>query len=599
MRRVVLFPLALAVACSDAATELPDDRDAGVARDAGETTRDAGVRDAGSVVRDGGSTPRDGGRFDAALPDGSLAGTNLNGLAVTWREDLELCETWAESRTIDQALDRKVRVRLPAQARPSLEPADLGAAELRANVARSPFAAGRHRADPAASTLTDWRLEGPSSDTILIAEIAHDLGDGGTLFEQLYVRRGVGDTSPVEYGGDDVTFSYQPPAAKRAPLGRCGGAEELDDAVYVFHATSANDWITLLRQQRTRPTVAGSAPMYPTRAEIVSSQNPGFVEPVSATGHFTQVYTAGHHNWNEHSLIRFDHDRRWSFLVFERIARGEPPHGLGWLPSLVRLNPVNVPGTTGQIDVTTLIDTNGNETTTTYDVQVDSVRVDDWAVAGGLNCPASVRTQWGLSTAGNYLFQVVSCMGTPVVLVPVYLPQAPGLAGQHFTNPTPEPVNGNAAWAFDLGDVTVVIGEDDLVLRNPQGVELDDPLTFEAPFFEAYRSVGQPPQILEHHTSSGDVRAKLERLWVAQGVGNSGIYAPMSFTLEFDGETYVVEAWDQLDYTNTHHNWDDSLVATTDEVVLRWSVSGFGGPPTVSAYRRSDGAALLPPTRLE
>jgi hypothetical protein len=88
------------------------------------------------------------------------------------------------------------------------------------------------------------------------------------------------------------------------------------------------------------------------------------------------------------------------------------------------------------------------------------------------------------------------------------------------------------------------------------------------------------------------------RRWVFQGVGNSGIYAPVSFDLSFDGQTHQVEAWDRMTYTNTHHNWDDQLIAETDTLRVFWMVLGFGQEYTVRAERISDGVEVLPPTTI-
>ena len=59
-----------------------------------------------------------------------------------------------------------------------------------------------------------------------------------------------------------------------------------------------------------------------------------------------------------------------------------------------------------------------------------------------------------------------------------------------------------------------------------------------------------------------------------------------------------MNAWDKLDYVNTHHNWDDSLECDDGELRMSWRVLGFGQEYQVSASRLSDGVEVLPATVL-
>jgi len=69
---------------------------------------------------------------------------------------------------------------------------------------------------------------------------------------------------------------------------------------------------------------------------------------------------------------------------------------------------------------------------------------------------------------------------------------------------------------------------------------------------------------------------QITRLWAGQGAGHTTIFAPLAFRFARGDEVVRVEAWDRMAYTNTHHNWDDVLVVTTDERTYRWSVRIFG-----------------------
>ena len=90
------------------------------------------------------------------------------------------------------------------------------------------------------------------------------------------------------------------------------------------------------------------------------------------------------------------------------------------------------------------------------------------------------------------------------------------------------------------------------------------------------------------------------RRYVAQGAGSSSIYAPVSLAIQRGAVRRVIDRWDQLDYANTHHNWDDVLVAKDEGVTYRWQVHSGGGPLSYSlqATRDLDGSVVLPETQL-
>jgi hypothetical protein len=89
----------------------------------------------------------------------------------------------------------------------------------------------------------------------------------------------------------------------------------------------------------------------------------------------------------------------------------------------------------------------------------------------------------------------------------------------------------------------------------------------------------------------------LDRVWAGVGIGKSQLWAPASFSLTVGNQSWTVTAWDALDYTNTHHNWEDSLVATADDgKVLTWRVAFMSGIPNEVSATAADGTVILAPT---
>ena len=109
-------------------------------------------------------------------------------------------------------------------------------------------------------------------------------------------------------------------------------------------AFRGDELVTVLREQRTRLVPAGSAPVYPTRAEALLSSHLQYGEAILAEGRWSQLYTASLHNWNEFSRIRFDRDLRWSYLVFGPLANGDMPSYPPTMPQQIDLAGVNNSG---------------------------------------------------------------------------------------------------------------------------------------------------------------------------------------------------------------------------------------------------------------
>ena len=100
-------------------------------------------------------------------------------------------------------------------------------------------------------------------------------------------------------------------------------------------------------------------------------------------------------------------------------------------------------------------------------------------------------------------------------------------------------------------------------------------------------------------TDDGSV-AFLLRFCQANACGGGCERYPIDFSLTFDGATWNATR-PQIEYTVTHHNWYDSLVATLPDRRLRWRVDTdvmtFGWHHYVSAESLA-GDVLLPETEV-
>ncbi len=94
----------------------------------------------------------------------------------------------------------------------------------------------------------------------------------------------------------------------------------------------------------------------------------------------------------------------------------------------------------------------------------------------------------------------------------------------------------------------------------------------------------------------------VHRRWVAQGTGHSAIYVPLALDVRFNGEHHTIRGLDVLDYENSHHNWNDSLRATSGDLEVRWSVrSDFNDPVDFLVYEvtiTSGDVVVVPTTRV-
>ena len=99
-----------------------------------------------------------------------------------------------------------------------------------------------------------------------------------------------------------------------------------------------------------------------------------------------------------------------------------------------------------------------------------------------------------------------------------------------------------------------------------------------------------------------DVRVILDRRLAGQGVGESSIFAPLQIDVITDDTRVHVSGLDALDCENTHHNWNDVLVATRGDLAVRWSTRiDFDDAVSFLIYEvevTNGGTVVIPLTRV-
>lgn len=591
----------LAAACAPS----PGQEDAGPDADAGSIQDAGAVGDAGAGRGDAG-TDEDGGPPAPPLvdagPDHTLDGTPFADVAVLWSAPLTLCNSWREGAPLADERARKARVVVPAQARASLGELHLA----QARVDGVTLARGVEQADrfaPAAVTteLSSWEVAEPSttvSSYVLTAELAHDLGPAGVLREQLSVWRADDDDTAVRYHGGDaweVTWALEPPDAESIFLTPCAGTGVFDAAEVLVAEDDAGRQLVVTRWLRTADTLAGSFPVHWLATDVSWADEAWRGQRLF--GFFSHTYSAQHHNWAEQSLIEPLRDPAGFHAggPFVRVALKDLRDGL--LQGSVELTE---PGTDGGPDVVTELDAVG-----------DWRRVDAraWTIQGALTCAGgAVRSAAlsGLSGVPDYGFQLLTCPGSSplgfdlVGLVPFAFGHAATSIGELSDGDAVQPITDG--FEVDLGAAGSVLvtsapsAEDVIVeVRDADGVS-------QTMFLTALGTFGHPSppdETLRGASADGAVSFLLRRRWAAQGVGESAVYAPLSFELAFADERHVVSGFDVLDYTNTHHNWNDALVADSGETTLTWSVTYEQGPLVYRVKASRGGVDVLPETVVE
>jgi len=535
------------------------------------------------------SETSDGASTDAALdvPDGSggLDGTPLEGVRVVWGAPLVLCDAWVEGASRAEALAHRVRVTLPPQARVGLSLDALGAATLEgAYVERGPFEGERWWPTDVASRAPagDYLVRVDDTSMTLTGRIVHDLGDAGALAESYVVTRGGGVSGDVVVDAlAEIGFAWSPGAGQAYhPLERCAVPEGFEDAVEVLVArqpASGGLTATVLRFYTTRhaEVSAGSYPVRWHATQLVLSDMPWSV--VQASGPWAQTYVAQHHNLSEASVVDLERDLAGWQTTFAPLAAGEPIRegSVGGL-SLDGI------GGGGQGTVTlTRLGTTGARTTTVLDAGPSWRRVDAEHLgrhyAGACAAPAIDLVGFSEHTA-----QLVVCpdAGGPegkrlVGVVPVVWSGDPERAGELLDK---DAITARAGgWTVTVGVTTLKVDPqaDDAYIIDILDARGESLGSSYATLSALVPAGGWDAPVDASGAAGGDeVRVLIDRKWAAQGIGESSIYAVASVKLTWGERVWKVDAWDRIRYTNTHHNWQDTLAATSDDGhVIRWTIT--------------------------
>ncbi len=514
-----------------------------------------------------------------------ICSTNLAGVGIVWSDTLELCNYWQDQPDLDVELARKVHLTLPPQSRAGLAKSALSSATLDdVRVRRSPFAADQQHvvAADVISTIDTYDLTGPLSEAMLNVLITHELGTAGTLAESFTVFRQPGNNDPVVYDGVATTFTFfslgQTAPEDAIPLQPCDGHAGLASAAQVLVGeATGGEQVTVLRLFNSRLGI-GSYPVYFTGARVTLSEQPW--SPFDASSRWAFTYAAQHHNWEEHSLLDFSRNLTDYHTYLSS--------GTSYTHEVIRdIEFFNIAGSSGDqtIDVTFVDLATDGTRSTTYTVQVPWAWVDDESLRLSYlgNCAnGDVFTLGG----SEYQFQLVTCPRTAppgfdlLALAPVAFAHDMLQAGKHFigSNIVETTVDSKPAFGVTVGasEVDIIDFSETyfrLTVRDSGGQTVQDRLASPTDL-----RIFWSDEILRAESTAAGIYTEVKRRWAAQGVGESAIYAPVHFVLSFNGETHFVEAWDRIDYTNTHHNWGDSLVAEDDTLRMFWRVQYANGP---------------------
>lgn len=621
-----LAVLALA-ACSQGPGTPP--ADAGAPTDTGAPASDTGSLpspdtgasaspDAGAGSDAATVTPPDAGGpgMDATVfwADGSVSGTPLEKVTIDCPAPLDLCTRWQEGAAVAEELARHAHVALPKLVRAGLQPWQLASASVDGLlVERGNLDAQRSR--PPAGTvgraLRKYSLSVEGGYTHLEAEVAHDLGAAGVLVESYNLYRDAQGTQPITLDAStwEVGFSLElPGVANPISLEVCDGGPEMDAAVEVLRATRGSRHLVVTRFMNTRLAMAGSYPVHVAGVQLAFTDSAWAV--VESGDWFAHTYVAQHHNWDEESVIDLTQEPRLYHTVFRPIAEGQTGVPTQ-TPERVELHGVNGWSVPPYLDVT-LRNANGTTATERWDVQGQLVRVDDVALtmAARSYCSDAEVFLVGFAGSTGYTssFQMLTCPQAAApgyalkAVVPTWFTEDPTLIGKKIEGAaiSPTTVAGRPGHSVKLGAYTATITTADgkqffVTVKDGAGQALSDYLT------EA-SELGPYPVPMRETLKAEDgkgISMVMERQWAGQGVGESSIFAPLSFQLTFGGRTVLVDSMDMLRYTNTHHNWADGLEARGEGLVLKWRTRYIDGVNHEVAVDEAGGVSVVPWTVLK
>jgi hypothetical protein len=254
------------------------------------------------------------------------------------------------------------------------------------------------------------------------------------------------------------------------------------------------------------------------------------------------------------------------------------------------------------------------ETTTTYQAGTLK-RVDATSLgrAFAMDCPTGEVVAAGVLGWDQLVLQLGLCpraaapgFGLQSVWPVLWFDRIEGL-GDEISAVTEVSVDGHPGWRFQVGADTVTVSE--FEGQETLRVDVDDgggPHTTQMLTWPARLDGIEAPrdETLTFTAADPAVRVDLQRRFAGQGVGESSLFAPLVLRVELADRVLYIDGLDELDYTNTHHNWNDALTATRGDVVATWSVRYNIDEPDLPwlIYEVSvtqGGETLLPLTRVD
>jgi hypothetical protein len=326
-------------------------------------------------------------------------------------------------------------------------------------------------------------------------------------------------------------------------------------------------------------------------------------EPGGVRGYWPFVYAAEHHNWDVDFTITPGEDPG-SFGPFG--ARGV--RGAVQSLRVQHLDAFDVSPTATLVER----DMDGNVTTTRLIPRTRSFdRVDRTELERGFASTCADASVVAISSYDRRnVLQLLTCpsrgpLGFDVRgVVPVVFQLEPRATfdARSSIEPTPTGVR------FTLGAHTVALdatsfGAIEFIVRRGD----EDRLRAYATPLPLSLDV-RDDEIIEGTSADGRAAYTLVRRPVAQGVGNSTIFAAVSLAIRIgDAATgRTIRGWDPRvhRYANSHHNWEDSLETENEDYRMRWRATlDQTGVDflhyTIEATPKRPGLPALPPTRAQ
>ncbi len=545
---------------------------------------------------------------DAATADGSgdesIRGTTLEGIQIAWEAPVQLCTAWREGRTVAEERADKAQITLLPAPRPSLGSGHLSQLQLGGGkIRRGPFADQQVTFGAQPGALVSYRLTTISGAQAVNAEIEYDLGPLGVLIETYQVYRSQGQTDPVRL--NDHRFEHFFALQRGIPentvlLEPCAGPENLDNAISVLVGEIDGQYLTLTRFARTVEPNAGSAPMFLRGMTVWFSELP--YEQFSAWGYWPMTYAAEHHNFDDTTHLDFSQDLGWYHTLFKPWSQGQAPNAPEVLETL-DLRGIDGFEVPPQIELTFRNTTNNTRHPQVWSAQRQWLRVDSQYWLNRLEGTCEGPEVWSLAGFSAAL-QVLVCPQAAAPgfriegVVPVAFAPDPTQIGQNHDTVAPTTESGRPGYRVQVGQHEISITRGDgqylwVIVRQGSTV-VDEFLGEPGDFWLLPRQ-----EVLRYGADNGNIRLTITRQFVRIGVGESAIYAPVQVEIQALGRTWQVEAWDQMDYVNTHHNWNDRLTARAPDATFEWATEFLPKMQNTLRILDNNGDEILPLTSLE